>query len=70
MLFRSVEIGQASTSLLQRKLRLGYARAARVIDQMEGRGIIGPAEGAKPRQVLMTKDQLMEMKAGSGEDKV
>ena len=65
-----VEIGQASTSLLQRKLRLGYARAARVIDQMEGRGIIGPAEGAKPRQVLMTKDQLMEMKAGSGEDKV
>ena len=65
-----VEIGQASTSLLQRKLRLGYARAARVIDQMEDRGIIGPAEGAKPRQVLMTKDQLMEMKAGSGEDKV
>ena len=63
-----VELGQASTSLLQRKLRLGYARAARVIDQMEDRGIIGPAEGAKPRQVLMTKDQLMEMKAGSSDD--
>ncbi len=60
-----VELGQASTSLLQRKMRLGYARAARVIDQMEERGVIGPSEGAKPRQVLMTKDQLLEMKAGS-----
>ncbi len=62
-----VELGQASTSLLQRKMRLGYARAARVIDQMEERGVIGPSEGAKPRQVLMTKDQLLEMKAGSSD---
>ncbi len=60
-----VELGQASTSLLQRKMRLGYARAARVIDQMEERGIIGPSEGAKPRQVLITREQLLEMKAGS-----
>ncbi len=60
-----VELGQASTSLLQRKMRLGYARAARVIDQMEERGVIGPSEGAKPRQVLITKEQLLEMKAGS-----
>ena len=60
-----VELGQASTSLLQRKLKLGYARAARIIDQMEERGIIGGYEGAKPRQVLITKDQLMEMQASS-----
>ncbi|MBQ8740838.1 MAG: DNA translocase FtsK [Clostridia bacterium] len=60
-----VELGQASTSLLQRKLKLGYARAARIIDQMEERGIIGGYEGAKPRQVLITPEQLMEMRAGS-----
>ncbi len=60
-----VELGQASTSLLQRKLKLGYARAARIIDQMEERGIIGGYEGAKPRQVLITKEQLMERIAGS-----
>ena len=62
-----VELGQASTSLLQRKLKLGYARAARIIDQMEERGIIGGYEGAKPRQVLITKEQLMEMRAGQDE---
>ncbi len=62
-----VDAGQASTSLLQRRLRLGYARAARIIDQMEERGIIGPYEGAKPRQVLITKEQLLEMRAGSSD---
>ena len=56
-----VEAGQASTSLLQRKLKLGYARAARIIDQLESRGIVGPFEGAKPRQVLITKQQWIEM---------
>lgn len=53
--------GQASTSLLQRRLKLGYARAARVMDQMEERGIIGPSEGSKPRRVLITKDEWMEI---------
>ena len=53
-----VEAGQASTSLLQRKLKLGYARAARIMDEMEEMGIIGPYEGSKPRQVLMTEEEL------------
>lgn len=58
-----VEAGQASTSLLQRRVRLGYARAARIMDEMEQMGIVGPHEGAKPRRVLISKEQLMEMKA-------
>lgn len=57
-----VESGQASTSMLQRKLKLGYARAARLMDSMEEKGIIGPFEGSKPRQVLITKERWIEMK--------
>ena len=56
-----VETGQASTSMLQRRLKLGYSRAARIIDQMEERGIVGPSEGAKPRQVLITKTDWQEI---------
>ena len=52
----------ASTSMLQRRLKLGYARAARIIDQIEERGIIGPSEGSKPRQILITRDEWQEMK--------
>ncbi|MBO5853037.1 MAG: DNA translocase FtsK [Clostridia bacterium] len=58
-----VESGQASTSMLQRKLKLGYARAARIMDTMADMGIIGPYNGAKPRDVLITMEQLLEQKA-------
>lgn len=57
-----IDAGQASTSLLQRRCKLGYARAARIIDEMEQMNIIGPYEGAKPRQVLITRDQWIEMR--------
>ena len=56
-----VEAGQASVSLVQRRLKVGYSRAGRLIDQMEERGLIGPHEGSKPREVLLTKQQYYEM---------
>ncbi len=57
-----LETGQASTSLLQRRLKLGYSRAARIVDQMEERGIVGPFEGSKPRALLITREQWEELK--------
>ena len=63
-----VEAGMASTSLLQRRLRLGYARAGRIIDEMEQRGIVGPHEGSKPRQVLITRQQWWEMNMNRADD--
>ena len=63
-----VENGLASTSLLQRKLKLGYARAARIIDEMEARGVVGGYEGSKPRTVLITSEQLMEMEATESDE--
>lgn len=60
-----VECGSASTVLLQRRLKVGYARGARIVDQLEERGIIGPSEGSKPRKVLITKQQWQEMNAMS-----
>ena len=71
MLKQAVEVvidaGQASTSLLQRRCKLGYARAARIMDQMEQEKIIGPYEGAKPRAVLLTRAQWQERQLGQGE---
>ncbi|NLL91547.1 MAG: DNA translocase FtsK [Ruminococcaceae bacterium] len=63
-----IEIKQASTSMLQRRLKLGYARAARIMDEMEAMGIVGPQDGAKPRTVNMTKEQWYEMKLARGEE--
>ena len=60
-----LETGQASVSMLQRRLKLGYSRAARLIDQMEERGIVGPFEGSKPRQLLITRAQWQEMQMGA-----
>ena len=62
-----LETGQASVSMLQRRLKLGYARAARIVDEMEEKGIVGPFEGAKPRQLLITRDQWEQMKDSFGE---
>lgn len=60
-----VEQGTASTSFIQRKFKVGYARAGRIIDQMEERGIISGYQGSKPREVLMSKERLDELKMGT-----
>ena len=63
-----VEQGQASTSFIQRRFKVGYARAGRIIDQMEERGIISGYQGSKPREVLITKERLQELKMGTNEE--
>jgi DNA segregation ATPase FtsK/SpoIIIE, S-DNA-T family len=60
-----IDSGKASTSLLQRRLRLGYARAARLVDILEERGVVGPGDGAKPREILVRRDE----EDGFGRDK-
>ena len=62
-----VETGQASTSFIQRRFKVGYARAGRIIDQMEERGVISGYQGSKPRQVLMTMERWQELKMGTVE---
>ena len=57
-----IDAGQASTSLLQRRLKVGYARAGRMIDDLEKLGIVGPYQGAKPREVLITYQDWLERK--------
>jgi S-DNA-T family DNA segregation ATPase FtsK/SpoIIIE len=59
-----LETGQASVSMLQRRLKLGYARAARIVDEMEEKGIVGPFQGSKPRAILITKAQWDAMRGG------
>ena len=63
-----VETGQASTSFIQRRFKVGYARAGRIMDQMEERGVISGYQGSKPREVLMTLEKLNELKMGSTEE--
>ncbi len=65
----AVNAGQLSTTMLQKKLKLGYARASRIMDELEERGIISPPEGSKPRKVLMSKMQFDEWKLRQLEDK-
>ena len=60
------ETKQASVSMLQRRLKLGYSRAARIVDQMEEIGVVGPFEGSKPRQILLTREQWLEMQTIHG----
>ncbi len=61
-----METGQASVSMLQRRLKLGYSRAARIVDEMEMRGIVGPFEGSKPRQLLITREKWEEIQMRGG----
>ena len=63
-----VETGQASTSFIQRRFKVGYARAGRIIDQMEERGVISGYQGSKPRQVLMTMERWQELKMGTSSE--
>ena len=63
-----LETGQASVSMLQRRLKLGYARAARIMDELEEKGVVGPFEGSKPRQLLITREQWEQMKNGTPSD--
>ncbi len=60
-----LETGTASTSFLQRKLSVGYARGAKIMDQLQEKGIIGPANGSKPREILINRQQWIEMQANS-----
>ena len=65
-----LETGQASVSMLQRRLKLGYARAARIVDEMEEKGIVGPFQGSKPRDILITKEQWAARNGGMPDEAV
>lgn len=61
-----LDLGQASVSVLQRKLKLGYSRASRIVDQMEEMGVVGPHKGSKPRDILVTREKWELLKRGEG----
>ena len=65
-----VETGQASTSFIQRRFKVGYARAGRIIDQMEERGVISGYQGSKPREVLLSKEKLAELKMATSPEEI
>ena len=62
-----MDMGQASASMLQRKFKIGYSRAGRIVDQMEARGLISGYDGSKPRQVLISKEEWQELKMGGND---
>ena len=64
----AVDSGKIATSMLQRRLSVGYGRAAKIIDRLEEMGVVGPSDGTKPRRVLMTREQLEELKNSQGSD--
>ena len=64
----AIDSGKIATSMLQRRLSVGYGRAAKIIDRLEEMGVVGPPDGTKPRQVLMTRDQLEALKSGEQDD--
>jgi len=63
-----VRTGQGSVSILQRRLKVGYSRAARLIDELEQAGVVGPVEGSKAREVLMTPEDLEALNHGEEEE--
>ena len=62
-----MDMGQASASMLQRRFKIGYSRAGRIVDQMEARGLISGYDGSKPRQVLISKEEWQELKMGGND---
>ena len=59
-----LEMGSCSVSMLQRRVKLGYSRASRIVDQMEEMGIVGPHKGSKPRDILITKEKWEAVRSG------